>query len=98
MPVPAALVGVAGPGAIAAAKQMAFHAAAYVDLYAFTSATFAALIARMAWKRIPDWIKEDISFKSLLYYRKRRSLFLGEEMQTDIPRCCIGIKGFCDVL
>ena len=60
MPPPVALA-----GAVVAAKQLAIYASAYLDLTTITSATFGVLLAKLAWRRTPDWIKEDISFRSL---------------------------------
>jgi pimeloyl-ACP methyl ester carboxylesterase len=70
---PVAVFGaLAGPGAMAAAKHMAYQAAMSIEMYAVTSATFAAFLAQMAWKRIPAWIKEDISFRNLLQSKTRQ--------------------------
>jgi hypothetical protein len=74
MPSPAVL---AMPGAIHAAKHVAMHAAACVDVTALTSATFAAILAQWLWKRLPVWIKEDISFRNLL---KNRDQVTREEL------------------
>lgn len=42
-----------------AAKTMAFEM-----LPAVTSASVAAILARLLWKRLPDWVKEDVSFRN----------------------------------
>jgi hypothetical protein len=63
MPAPVAF---AVPGAMAAAKHMALQASIYVDVTTFTSATFAAILSQWLWKKLPFWIKEDISFRNLL--------------------------------
>jgi hypothetical protein len=63
MPSPVALLAI--PGAVEAAKQLAVGASAFLDLTTITSATFGLLLANLAWRRTPDWIKEDISFRSL---------------------------------
>lgn len=70
MPPPVAF---AVPGAIATAKHMAMHASTYLfDVTSFTSATFAAILAQWFWKRLPDWIKEDLSFRNLILRRRRK--------------------------
>eukprot|EP00980_Cylindrotheca_fusiformis_P002239 scaffold517_cov119-Cylindrotheca_fusiformis.AAC.22 len=63
MPGPAAF---AMPGAVVAAKNMAFHASLYADASTFASAAFSAMLAQWIWKTCPVWLKEDISFKNLL--------------------------------
>lgn len=68
MPGPAAVLAV--PGAVVAAKHLAFKAAASVDVSAVGSATFAAVLVHWVWKKIPNWVKEDISFRNLLKDRK----------------------------
>jgi hypothetical protein len=57
LPLPAAYWG--GSAAAAAAKAIALE-----YLPAISSASLAALLAQSAWKRIPDWIKDDVSFSS----------------------------------
>lgn len=73
MPGPAAF---AIPGAIAAAKRMAFEASTYLytteAAAAFTSAAFVAFLANWIWKRLPVWVKEDISFKTLIRSTKNK--------------------------
>lgn len=64
MPGPAAFV--FGPGAVAAAKHMAWHIATSVDLATVTSATLAVLCLRFVYRALPAWVKEDISFQHLL--------------------------------
>ena len=59
MPLPPALLALGGPATVAAAK-----AAAYEYLPAVSSASLAAILAKLAWKRLPDWIKEDVAFRS----------------------------------
>ncbi|KAI2490387.1 hypothetical protein MHU86_24200 [Fragilaria crotonensis] len=58
MPVPPALFVLGGP-TLMAAKTMAFEM-----LPAVTSASVAAILARLLWKRLPDWVKEDVSFRN----------------------------------
>ena len=69
MPPPLALL---GPGAVVTAKHVAFRAATFVDVYTATSASLAAILARVLWKRIPNWIKQDISFQNLIKGSTRR--------------------------
>lgn len=57
MPIPPAVLVFAGP------NLMAAKAAAIEFLPAVTSASVAAILARLTWKRIPNWIKEDVSFR-----------------------------------
>jgi hypothetical protein len=71
MPPPAAL---AIPGAVVAAKQLAIYASAYLDLTTITAATFGVLLAKLAWRRTPDWIKEDISFRSFIMNRNNKEV------------------------
>jgi pimeloyl-ACP methyl ester carboxylesterase len=47
-------------------SKAAASAAASVDVYAFSSATVAYILARILWHRIPTWIKEDVALRSLL--------------------------------
>lgn len=56
------------PAAAAAAKHAAAHAVSLVssvDVGAVSSASLAAVLARLAWNRVPDWVKEDVSFRKL---------------------------------
>ena len=57
MPLPPALLALGGPATVAAAK-----AAAYEYLPALSSASLAYILGKLAWKRLPDWIKEDVAF------------------------------------
>ena len=62
----------AGPGAVAAAKHMAWHAmhiASSVDITTLTSASFAAYLFYYVYQKLPAWVKEDISFRNLLKNR-----------------------------
>ena len=77
MPPPAVLL----PGAIMAAKHLAFHASMYVDLSTLTSATISFLLAKYVWERIPKWLKEDITFRTLL--RRRRRSGNGKDGESD---------------
>lgn len=43
---------------------MAAKAVAFEMLPAVTSASVAAILARLVWKRIPDWVKEDVAFRN----------------------------------
>jgi Lipase (class 3) len=74
MPGPAVL---AVPGAMVAAKHLAYRAATSVDLTTAGSAAFAAFLVHWIWRKLPDWVKEDISFKNLL--RNRRDMS-GDEL------------------
>lgn len=68
MPGPAAAALIM-PGAMAAAKRMAWEASVYMaspEAAHLTSAAFAAFLAQWLWKRIPQWIREDISFRALI--------------------------------
>jgi hypothetical protein len=65
MPLPV-LGPLAAPVAIVVVKKLAFQAAAYIDVW------LPAIFALWAWKKIPDWIREDISFKSLLRNNQER--------------------------
>ncbi|MGK3733384.1 MAG: hypothetical protein ACI8RD_002102 [Bacillariaceae sp.] len=70
MPGPAAFL--AGPGAIAAAKHIAVHAmhfARTVDITTATSASMTAFLFYWFFQKLPDWVKEDISFRNLLKNR-----------------------------
>ena len=65
MPGPAAFF--AGPGAVAAAKHLAYHAATSPTV---TSATLTFILFYLGFQKLPDWVKEDISFRNLLKNRK----------------------------
>ena len=58
MPVPPAMFVLGGP------KLMAAKTVAFEMLPAVTSASVAAILARLLWKRLPDWVKEDVSFRN----------------------------------
>ena len=61
---PAAVL--AGPGAVAAAKHLAFRAATSPSV---TSTTLTAVLFYWSFRRLPNWVKDDISFKNLLKNR-----------------------------
>jgi hypothetical protein len=61
MPLPVLLGPAAYPAAAAAAKT-ALAVGAEV-LPTISSASLAAVLARMAWNRVPDWIREDVTFR-----------------------------------
>ena len=61
---PAAVL--AGPGAVAAAKHLAVRAATSPGV---TSATLTAILFYWAFGKLPDWVKQDISFRNLLKNR-----------------------------
>ena len=65
MPSPVALL--AGPGAVAAAKHLAVRAATSPSL---KSATLFSVLFYWSFKRLPEWVKRDISFKNLLKNRE----------------------------
>ena len=68
MPGPLAPVAIfAGPGAVAAAKHLAVRAATSPGV---TSATLTSVLFYWAFQKLPDWVKEDISFKNLLKNRE----------------------------
>ena len=83
MPPPLAAGFILGPGAVGAAKHVAIRAAAYIDVYAATSASIAAILARLLWKKIPNWIKQDISFRNLLKRNNRRKRPPSEDFTND---------------
>mmetsp|Transcript_66536 Transcript_66536/g.74532 ORF Transcript_66536/g.74532 Transcript_66536/m.74532 type:complete len:555 (+) Transcript_66536:169-1833(+) len=61
-----------GPGAVLAAKHMAWHAmhiASAADITTLTSASFAAYLFYWGFQHLPAWVKEDISFRNLLKNR-----------------------------
>ncbi|KAG7359924.1 lipase class 3 [Nitzschia inconspicua] len=70
MPGPAIL---AGPGAIAAAKHLAFQVATSVDATTVGSAALAVFLLYWCFHKLPDWIKKDISFRNLLRNRQEIS-------------------------
>lgn len=61
MPSPAALI--AGPGAVTAAKHLAVRAATSPSV---KSATLFSVLFYWSFKKLPEWVKRDISFKNLL--------------------------------
>jgi len=68
MPGPLAPVAIfVGPGAVAAAKHLAVRAATSPGV---TSATLTSVLFYWAFQKLPDWVKEDISFKNLLKNRE----------------------------
>jgi hypothetical protein len=62
MPLPVLLGPAAfgGPAAAAAAKTAVTVGAEMLPT--ISSASLAAVLVRLAWKRVPDWIREDVSF------------------------------------
>ena len=98
----------AGPGAVAAAKHLAYHAATSPTV---TSATLTAVLFYWGFQKLPDWVKEDISFRNLLKNRKEVSkeelagLFSVveklqniasniQELDTDIPQLHAALLAF----
>ena len=61
---PAAII--AGPGAVAAAKHLAHRAATSPTV---TSATLSTILFYWSFQKLPDWVKDDISFRNLLKNR-----------------------------
>lgn len=61
MPLPALLGPAAYPAAAAAAKSAMVLGAEVLPTV--SSASLAAVLLRLAWNRVPDWIKEDVSFQ-----------------------------------
>ena len=63
MPLPALLGPAAfgGPAAAAAAKTAMTVGAEYLPT--ISSASLAAVLVRLAWRRVPDWIREDVTFR-----------------------------------
>lgn len=72
MPPPAVPLVVVGPAvhAIFAAGKQAM-AAGYVE--AASSATLAYCLALALWKRVPDWIREDVALQNLLPSKKNKN-------------------------
>jgi Lipase (class 3) len=70
MPGPAII---AGPGAMAAAKHLAFQMATSVDITTVGSAALTAFLLYWCFCKLPDWIKHDISFRNLLRNRQEIS-------------------------
>lgn len=58
---------------MAAAKHVAFQVATSVDVATVGSATLTAFLFYYFFSRLPDWIKQDISFRNLLKDRKEIS-------------------------
>uniref|UniRef100_A0A7S0TAJ9 sn-1-specific diacylglycerol lipase n=1 Tax=Pseudo-nitzschia delicatissima TaxID=44447 RepID=A0A7S0TAJ9_9STRA len=52
-----------GPGAVAAAKHLAVRAATSPSV---TSSTLTAVLFYWSFQKLPDWVKDDISFRNLL--------------------------------
>jgi len=61
MPLPVLLGPAAYPAAAAAAKSAMIVGAEVLPTV--SSASLAAVLARLAWNRVPDWIKEDVTFQ-----------------------------------
>jgi hypothetical protein len=69
MPGPSAVFAV--PAGVLALKRLAVQASAYYTpevASAATAATVATLLAKYVWSHIPDWIKHDISFKTIFLF------------------------------
>jgi len=60
---PPAVLLLAGPGAVVTAKHLACRAATSPSV---TSATVTAVLFYWAFQKLPEWVKDDISFKNLL--------------------------------
>jgi len=53
---------------------VAMHCAPFFDVTTLSSATLAAWLVRYFWRtKVPDWAKEDVSFRNLLLRRKKPS-------------------------
>ena len=77
MPPPLAMLSVA-----AVAKRAVAGAALSVDTYTVSSAALAYVLGLLAWKRIPEWIKEDVSIRSLLQKERSKSQETTLELST----------------
>lgn len=71
MPPPLLLAPIGHAFSLAASKQAALSAAGSVDAYTASSAALAYVLARLAWQRVPEWIKEDVAVRNLLPRSKR---------------------------
>jgi len=83
MPPPAALL--AMPGAVVAAKRIAWEASVYLatpEAAHLTSAAFCAILANWLWKKVPQWIREDVSFQSLIRPRSSSSMPVSPNSQN----------------
>lgn len=76
MPPPLALL------SIAAAKRVAASAIVSVDTCTVSSAALAYILGLLAWKRIPEWIKEDVSIRNLLPKSRNKSQAASLELST----------------
>jgi hypothetical protein len=69
MPGPAGVV-ILGPGAVAAAKHLAFQVATSVDVTTFASATTLTVLFCWCFSKLPDWVRNDLSYRNLLRNRQ----------------------------
>lgn len=105
---PPAVLLLAGPGAVATAKHLAYRAATSPSV---TSATVTAVLFYWAFQKLPEWVKDDISFKNLLENNEELSKeeFVGlfsvveklhnvasniQELDTDIPQLHAAMLAF----
>jgi hypothetical protein len=70
MPGPPVGVVLLGPGAVAAAKHVAFQISTVVDLQTFASAATLSILCYWCFSRLPDWVRNDLSYRNLLRNRK----------------------------
>ena len=82
MPPPLALLPIGQFLSIAAAKRAAAGAIVSVDTYTVSSAAVAYILGLLAWRRIPDWIKEDVSIRNLLPRDRNKSEATSLELST----------------
>ena len=108
MPVPLGPAAIlAGPGAVAACKHLAYRAATSPSV---TSASLTAILFYYLFQKLPDWVKDDISFKFFLKNTDRsKEEFMGlfsvveklqkiasniQELDTDIPQLHAALLAF----
>ena len=82
MPPSLALLPIGQYFSIAAAKRVAAGAIVSVDTYTVSSAALAYILGLLAWRRIPEWIKEDVSIRNLLPKGRNKSQTASLELST----------------
>jgi Lipase (class 3) len=82
MPPPLALLPIGQYLSFAAAKRAAVGAVVSVDTYTVSSAALAYILGLLAWRRIPEWIKEDVSIRNLLPKDRNKSETTSLELST----------------
>ena len=89
MPGPAAVPFlVVNPAVMHAVLAVGRHVVTAGSVEAASSATLAYVLALALWKRVPDWIREDVGLQNLLPKKKNLS---PSEHEEYVDGTCVGL-------